>query len=701
MRAMKEAAVQQPRSERSDGEGSSTVDTIAQTVQSSVTNEEPIRVSVEVPTCSDSIHMALQGGEEHEVAVEPCHGCDSSFGGGDDSFGDCNSSVIDGSSSFSGGDGDNSGGDCDGSFVDGNCSFSGQDSSLSESRNEDNLLQVSPSGDNSHDLSMDVLSDLVSLDDSSSSSSSRPQEQTLMQSYIDEWLTTLAKEDFQALSLLLHVALTEHAGLNQTTAAVVAGNLLHYSDRTIREWKVQFMANGGRFLDTRQGSYKRTGVLWSSEELNAKARAFVRKNASVKGKTNMTAASFCSWINNDFLPYEALRPGYPRRVSVELARRWLHQLGFTIINKSKGIFIDGHERADVVEYRKTFLRRMAAIGFVNEDNAPTPEAAAALPNDITSPPEEQREKTIVIFHDESIFNANEDQSTMWGTEDQHFVRPKSKGAGIMISDFVDERNGFLQLTDAEYEEAQKTTPTIKKEARVYLEYGEGKEGYWTSARFMTQMKDAVAIAEFKYPRAKGYRLHWIFDQSSCHTAFAEETLNAFRMNAKPGGHQPKMRDTIYNGKLQRMTFPDGTQKGLIAVLQERGVNVREMKIDEMKATLSSFSDFKTEKTVIEHYLHGCGHGCLFLPKFHCELNPIERCWGQAKRYTRALCNYTLPGLRKTIPKGFQSITMENIQNFFTKSRNYMFAYMEGLEAGTALELQMKEYKSHRRVGVND
>ena len=30
-----------------------------------------------------------------------------------------------------------------------------------------------------------------------------------------------------------------------------------------------------------------------------------------------------------------------------------------------------------------------------------------------------------------------------------------------------------------------------------------------------------------------------------------------------------------------------------------------------------------------------------LTKFHCELNPIEKCWGQAKLYSKAYTNYTL------------------------------------------------------------
>ena len=80
------------------------------------------------------------------------------------------------------------------------------------------------------------------------------------------------------------------------------------------------------------------------------------------------------------------------------------------------------------------------------------------------------------------------------------MRPKSKGSGIMISDFIDERNGYLELTQEEYEEAKKKNPSIKKYARQQLEYGEAKEGYWTSEKFMGQNKEAVKIAEVKYPR---------------------------------------------------------------------------------------------------------------------------------------------------------------------------------------------------------
>ena len=45
------------------------------------------------------------------------------------------------------------------------------------------------------------------------------------------------------------------------------------------------------------------------------------------------------------------------------------------------------------------------------------------------------------------------------------------------------------------------------------------------------------------------------------------------MNVRPGGAQPRMRDTYYNGRLQKMVFSAGASKGMKQVLKERNVNV--------------------------------------------------------------------------------------------------------------------------------
>ena len=91
-------------------------------------------------------------------------------------------------------------------------------------------------------------------------------------------------------------------------------------------------------------------------QINLKAAEWVRENAFKKGEPNMTARSFCFWVNDELLPSCNLPPQYPRCISVATARRWLHHLGFSPRSHRKGVYIDGHEREDVVEHRKVCIK---------------------------------------------------------------------------------------------------------------------------------------------------------------------------------------------------------------------------------------------------------------------------------------------------------------------------------------------------------
>ena len=83
----------------------------------------------------------------------------------------------------------------------------------------------------------------------------------------------------------------------------------------------------------------------------------------------------------------------------------------------------------------------------------------------------------------------------------------------------------------------------------------------------------------------------------------------------------------------------------------------------MHETLAKHSDFRDEKSMIKHLLVEKGHVPCFLPKFHPELNPIERVWAQLKRYTKAHCKYFL---HKNIPLAYDTFSLENIPNHFRK-----------------------------------
>jgi len=46
--------------------------------------------------------------------------------------------------------------------------------------------------------------------------------------------------------------------------------------------------------------------------------------------------------------------------------------------------------------------------------------------------------------------------------------------------------------------------------------------------------------------------------------------------------------------------------------------------------LSHQADFLAEKPHLQTVIEAAGHKCHFLPKFHCEFNPIEMHWGWVK-----------------------------------------------------------------------
>ena len=76
-------------------------------------------------------------------------------------------------------------------------------------------------------------------------------------------------------------------------------------------------------------------------------------------------------------------------------------------------------------------------------------------------------------------------------------------------------------------------------------------------------------------------------------------------------------------------------KGMRVVLVERGTSTAGKNPEWMHKELASHRDIKHDMNLIEHLLRQKG---VFLPKFHPEINPIERVWAQLKRFTKGHCN---------------------------------------------------------------
>lgn len=118
---------------------------------------------------------------------------------------------------------------------------------------------------------------------------------------------------------------------------------------------------------------------------------------------------------------------------------------------------------------------------------------------------------------------------MWKDDTMQIIKPKGRGAGLMVSDFIKEKDGYCRLSDEMYQTVHSVDNSVEKSARVIFEYGKTKDGYWNSELFLEQIDKASKIAEVKYP-PHIYRHVWIFDHSCGHTAFAPDALVASRLS---------------------------------------------------------------------------------------------------------------------------------------------------------------------------
>ena len=117
-------------------------------------------------------------------------------------------------------------------------------------------------------------------------------------------------------------------------------------------------------------------------------------------------------------------------------------------------------------------------------------------------------------------------------------------------------------------------------------------------------------------------------------------------------------------------------------------------------------------TSTSNTVNSARHLCIFLPKFHCELNWIERYWGAAKAYARKHCLYTLTGLRETVPlalsqdlaevpaDGVPVASIYKQRRWARISRQYMCEYRKGANACDAIKLVALK-RSSRHRDVND
>lgn len=124
-----------------------------------------------------------------------------------------------------------------------------------------------------------------------------------------------------------------------------------------------------------------------------------------------------------------------------------------------------------------------------------------------------------------------------------------------------------------------------------------------------------------------------------------------------------------------------------------------------KCVLSDQEDFiigRTKSEIEERYerfnaKHNTHFFPLFLPKFHPELNPIERMWSNMKNYVKQnlhICDGSLDELEQLMKEGMERIPVSTARRYFQRVWAYFEAYRNGHPLIEA-EAWVKQRRSHR------
>src|SRR6266540_213054 len=133
-----------------------------------------------------------------------------------------------------------------------------------------------------------------------------------------------------------------------------------------------------------------------------------------------------------------------KTISDNTARAWLKHFRWEFCVKRKDVYYDGHERPDVIEYRQDFLNEI--LKLEKWMLKPLDDNIMILEEPVLDVNEKRH---ILITHDESIFYANNRETTYWGPVGHQPLQKKGAGLSLHVSDFLIEVDGRLKFEEEE------------------------------------------------------------------------------------------------------------------------------------------------------------------------------------------------------------------------------------------------------------
>ena len=256
--------------------------------------------------------------------------------------------------------------------------------------------------------------------------------------------------------------------------------------------------------------------------------------------------------------------------------------------------------------------------------------------------------SIFSGHDESTFRSGEVSARRWVIDDSAPFFSKGRGRSYMISDFlvIHPSSPYFRLSSDEWNQATQRCPKLLEEVDIIYEkfsasaaINVGSDLYMDNELILEQFERLFQMLQFK-EEYKTHTIEVLVDNARTH-ASEEFSVNDFRM--KPGTRCPvqsiEYLDPATNQqKTINCYFTDGESKGksrgLLNIALSLGLKVPlNCKLQQLKEIVSQHPTFQNV-TKLEKLGMQYGIQVIYVPKYHCELNPIEGYWCHMKQYVR-------------------------------------------------------------------
>jgi hypothetical protein len=264
---------------------------------------------------------------------------------------------------------------------------------------------------------------------------------TLKEEVGNKGLDLVTRRRIQGMLGLLNLYLDEGLNLSWRKASVVVSKTQGHGDahaRRVREWTLHFLQTEA--LPLHRLGQARWTVLHDEDIASEIKLQIVEKAKKGSMKAEDVVDLVASPEIQEILSKKGLRKA---SISNRTAARWLKKLDWRYQRARNGLYIDGHEREDVVAYRRAFVERWKTYDMRfhrwDDDGHELPR-----PNGFPVP-DGLPFRLVLITHDESTFYQNDQRKIVWAqTTSRPTPQPKGDGQSIMVSDFLTSEWGRLR-----------------------------------------------------------------------------------------------------------------------------------------------------------------------------------------------------------------------------------------------------------------